>query len=192
MDAISKIKKEIENHPSNNWARKKGYSPVFTASPKSKLVIIGQAPGIRAQESHIPWNDPSGDNLRNWLGITKEIFYDTSKIALTPMDFYFPGKGKTGDLPPRKDFAAMWHQKIFNEMKEVKLILLIGQYSQQYYLKQDRSLSLTKRVYNYKKYLPQYFPLPHPSPRNLYWLRKNPWFEKEVIPDLKIKISSIF
>lgn len=188
---LADIRKEIIDHSSNTWAKKIGYKPVYSVSKNSKIVIVGQAPGKKAQESHIPWNDSSGDTLRLWLGISKEDFYDTSKIALLPMDFYFPGKGKTGDLPPRRDFAKLWHQKILDQVPGIKLTILIGQYAQKYYLGEKVKKNLTETVRAHKEYLPRYFPIVHPSPLTIRWRSKNKWFEKETIPFLRKKIHTI-
>lgn len=168
-----------------------GANPVLTAHPNSKIVIIGQAPGTAVHKSGIPWDDKSGDNLRNWLGIDKSTFYNTEKIAIIPMGFCYPGKGKTGDLPPRNECAPLWHTKLFEHLKNVELILLIGKYAQDYYLKEQTEKTLTETVKNFKTYLPQYFVLPHPSPRNNIWQAKNEWFGKEVLPELKITIKQI-
>lgn len=183
--SLREIRNKIINDKSNAWATKKGWEPVYTAHKDAQIVIIGQAPGKKAQESHIPWNDPSGDNLRDWLGISQETFYDEKSIALLPMDFYFPGSGKGGDIAPRPDFAPTWHPLILCEMSQVKLILLIGSYAQKYYLRDRAEKTLTDTVKNYKEYLPKYLPLIHPSPRNNIWQKKNPWFKREVVPELK-------
>ena len=175
---LSNIKKDIIDHPSNTWAKRKGYEPIYSASRTSRVVIIGQAPGKRAQESRVPWNDVSGDTLRAWLGLTEKEFYSKSKIALIPMDFYFPGKGEQGDLPPRKDFADMWHPQIFEQMPHIRLTLLVGQYAQKHYLGNKMKKNLTETVRNYRDYLPIYIPLIHPSPLNARWKAKNKWFEK--------------
>lgn len=185
---IDVIRKEIRNHPSNMWATEKGWEPLFSAHEDSKVVIVGQAPGIKAQESMKPWDDVSGKKLRSWLGTSDEEFYDVSKFALIPMDFYFPGKGKTGDLPPRKEFAEMWHTKLFEAMPNIELIILVGQYSQKYYLADMMKRNLTETVRSYEEYLPKYFPLPHPSPLNGRWLKRNPWFEESILDDLRIRI----
>lgn len=182
---FSQVYQEIENHPSNAWAKTKGYTPIFTASETARVVIIGQAPGKKAQDTSLPWNDKSGETLRKWLSVSDDEFYDSSKIALLPMDFYYPGKGKRGDLPPRKEFAAVWHPKLFNRMPNVALTLLIGHYAQVYYLSERRQKNLTETVYEYKNYLPAFFPIVHPSPLNFRWLSKNPWFEESVVPELK-------
>lgn len=163
--------------------------PVFTIHPKSKIVIIGQAPGTKVHLSGIPWDDKSGENLRHWMGIDTETFYNEELISIVPMGFCYPGKGKTGDLPPRKECAPKWHPEIFKQLKNVDLVLLIGKYAQDYYLKETKKRTLTETVLNYKEYLPKYFVLPHPSPRNNIWMKKNDWFKHEVIPELQEKIE---
>lgn len=168
-----------------------GPRPVATGHPNSKIVIIGQAPGTKVHLSGIPWDDASGKQLRKWLNVSNEDFYDESKFAIIPMGFCYPGKGKSGDLPPRKECAPQWHQALFDEMKEVKLVILIGMYAQKYYLKEKAKRTLTETVASYQDYLPDYFTLPHPSPRNRFWLTKNPWFEKDVLKVLKLKVSKV-
>ena len=181
--SLQSIRQEIISHPSNNWARKKGYKPVYMASEQSKVIIIGQAPGRKAQESGTPWNDVSGDTLRQWLSLTREDFYNPQLFALIPMDFYFPGKDKHGDKPPRREFAAMWHPKLFEYMPHAQLILLVGQYAQKYYLGKAAKRNLTETVRSYAEYLPTYFPLVHPSPLNSRWQSRNPWFKQEVVTE---------
>lgn len=166
-----------------------GVRPVLTASEKSKIIVIGQAPGIVVHRSGIPWDDKSGENLRNWMDIDNSIFYDPEKIALIPMGFCYPGKGKSGDLAPRKECAPKWHASLIEQLKEVKLILLIGKYAQDYYLGKKVKRTLTETVKNYNEYLPKYFVLPHPSPRNNIWQAKNEWFKKEVLPELKKQVG---
>ena len=168
-----------------------GVNPIVAASPKSRIIVIGQAPGRIVHETGIPWNDKSGDNLRNWLGVDKATFYDPEIIALIPMGFCYPGKGKTGDLPPRPECAPLWHNKLLTLLPKAELVLLIGQYAQNYYLGDKAKAALTDTVRNFKAYLPTYFPLPHPSPRNNIWQAKNAWFEKNVLPVLKKKIKSV-
>ncbi|PWI30590.1 IclR family transcriptional regulator [Flavobacteriaceae bacterium LYZ1037] len=168
-----------------------GPRPIVFAHPEAKIIIIGQAPGTSVHKTGIPWNDPSGRQLRNWLNVSEEIFYDETKIALVPMGFCYPGKGKSGDLPPRPECAPQWHQKLLDQMPKLELVILIGMYSQTYYLKEKAKRTLTETVAEYKTYLPKYLPLPHPSPRNRFWLSKNPWFVKEVIPELKRAVKTI-
>lgn len=168
-----------------------GPNPVVAASPSCKLVIIGQAPGRKVHTTGIPWNDKSGETLRSWLGIPLELFYDHRQIALIPMGFCFPGKNKSGDLPPRRECAPLWHPSLMAQLKKPKLTLLVGKYSQDYYLKEKKPESLTDTVRDFQTFLPDYFPLPHPSPRNNIWRSKNPWFEREVLPALRKKIKSI-
>ncbi|MGI9530485.1 uracil-DNA glycosylase family protein [Lutimonas sp.] len=168
-----------------------GVNPVLTAHRKSKVAIVGQAPGSVVHNSGIPWDDKSGERLRQWLGLHVTDFYNEEKLALIPMGFCYPGKGKSGDLPPRKECAPQWHQTLFSEMNELQLVVLIGTYAQSYYLGDKRKKTLTETVRNYTEYLPKYFPLPHPSPRNNIWLRKNDWFENEVIPVLRQRIGQV-
>lgn len=184
------LRDEIRNHSSNAWATELGYEPIYAASPRSRIVIIGQAPGRQAQDSRIPWNDASGVKLRQWLGVTAEQFYDPDTIALLPMDFYYPGKGAHGDLPPRPAFASQWHPRILATMPEVRLTVLIGSYAQKHYLGSDAKKNLTETVRAYRDFLPDRIPLVHPSPLNFRWQAKNPWFEAEVLPALQTLVAA--
>lgn len=166
-----------------------GCRPVVTAHPNAKVMIIGQAPGTKVHASGVPWDDASGKQLRKWLNVTNEQFYNEELFAIVPMGFCYPGKGKSGDLPPRKECAPQWHQQLLDEMPNLELIILIGMYAQKYYLKENAKRTLTETVNHYKDYQPKYFVLPHPSPRNRFWLTKNPWFEKHVVPDLQETIK---
>lgn len=168
-----------------------GPRPVMAADPKSKIVIIGQAPGAIVHQSGVPWDDKSGDNLRSWLNIDKKQFYDPKQVALIPMGFCYPGKGKSGDLPPRPECAPQWHNQLLSQMNHVQVTLLIGQYAQWHYLRERVKSTLTATVQNFEDYLPDYFVLPHPSPRNNIWRAKNPWFDREVIPALRERIASL-
>ena len=168
-----------------------GPNPIVTAHISSRIAIIGQAPGMKVHQSSIPWDDASGKRLREWLGITKEQFYDEKLMALVPMGFCYPGKGKSGDLPPRPECAPLWHDFLIKNMPNLKLILLLGTYSQQYYLGKKRKNTLTETVRNFEEYLPEFLPLPHPSPRNRFWLVQNPWFEAEVLPRLKQSVYEL-
>ncbi|TCM37905.1 uracil-DNA glycosylase [Kribbella sp. VKM Ac-2568] len=153
-------------------------------------MIIGQAPGKRAQDSQIPWNDPSGTKLRQWLGVTEEQFYDPDMLALMPMDFYYPGKGAHGDLPPRPDFATTWHPRILKQLTELRLTILIGSYAQKHYLEVAAKQTLTETVRAYHDYLPERISLVHPSPLNFRWQSRNPWFQVEVIPALRLLVQA--
>jgi len=155
--------------------------PILQASALSKIAIVGQAPGQKVQNSSIPWDDLSGNELRRWLGVTKEQFYNPEIFALVPMGFCYPGKGKSGDLPPRPECAMLWHKALFAQMPGVKLIILIGQFAHSYYLKDLKMETVTETVKNYNSYLPFFLPLVHPSPRNKIWQVKNPWFEITVV-----------
>ena len=168
-----------------------GVNPVLAASSKSRIVIIGQAPGSVVHKTGIPWDDKSGDRLREWLNVSKADFYDEELFALVPMGFCYPGKGKSGDLPPRHECAPKWHQPVLDQIENKELIILIGNYAQQYYLHDSAKKTLTDTVRNYREYLPRYIPLPHPSPRNNIWLRKNTWFEEQVIPVLRKKTETL-
>ncbi|MTG99424.1 MULTISPECIES: uracil-DNA glycosylase family protein [Myroides] len=166
-----------------------GANPIVLSAVDSKIIIIGQAPGLKVHNSGIPFKDKSGEQLRKWLGVTEDEFYNTSNFSIIPMGFCYPGKGKNGDLPPKKVCAPTWHPLLLTELKSTKLILLVGQYAQNYYLNSSRNL--TENVYHFHDYLPTYFPLPHPSPRNNIWKAKNKWFEDEVVPVLRHQVDII-
>jgi len=168
-----------------------GPRPIVAADAGSRIAIIGQAPGRKVHQSGVPWDDPSGKQLRNWLGVTEAQFYDTGLFALVPMGFCYPGKGPSGDLPPRPECAPLWHDRLLANMPQLELILLIGQYAQRHYLKDSRKGTLTETIRDFRDYLPRYFVLPHPSPRNRFWLAKNPWFTSEVLPLLKIRVQQV-
>ena len=182
---------QIMADPMNADYTDQGWQPVYSASPHSRIVIVGQAPGRVAQESGKPWNDVSGQNLRQWLNVTEEQFYDSRLFALMPMDFYYPGKGKHGDLPPRREFAEKWHSRLLDRMTEVKLTILVGAYAQKFYLAGQAKRDLTETVASYREYLPKYFPLVHPSPLNFRWRKRNPWFAGEVIPALQRVVQEV-
>jgi uracil-DNA glycosylase len=166
--------------------------PVLRAKSSARIVIAGQAPGTRVHASGMPFTDPSGDRLRDWMGVDKETFYDETKIAVVPMGFCFPGlDAKGGDLPPRKECAPAWREKVFAGLKNVELTLLVGLYSQAWHLGEREKETLTDTVKAWRSYRPGFIPLPHPSWRNNAWIKKNPWFEEELLPHLKRRVSRI-
>ncbi len=166
-----------------------GPNPIVEATKNSRIVLISQAPGRIVHNTNKAWNDQSGKKLREWLDVDEETFYNPANFAILPMGFCYPGKAKSGDLPPRKECAPMWHDEVWREMKNVKLKILIGSYACNYYLKDNGNL--TEKVRNYSDYLPEFWPLPHPSPVNRFWRSKNPWFEEEVISEFQEKIRQI-
>lgn len=168
-----------------------GPKPILSIHPKSRIALISQAPGRLAHQSGIPWDDPSGHRLREWLGVDKETFYQVENFAILPMGFCYPGKGKSGDLPPRKECAPQWHDSVLAMLPNLQLTLLIGQYAQKAYLDKSRMRNLTETVRHFDQYLPQYMPTPHPSPLNARWRKKNPWFERSVIPVLRKQVQEI-
>jgi len=188
---VNKLKQEISSCTICSNALGHLPRPVFAFGAKSKINIIGQAPGSIVHSTGIPWDDKSGKNLRNWLDVDKDSFYDVDKFAIVPMGFCYPGKGKSGDLPPRKECAPQWHQLILDATPQIELTLLIGKYAQDYYLKETARKTLTETVKNFRNYLPKYFVLPHPSPRNNIWMKKNEWFKLEVLPFLKKEVHNI-
>lgn len=185
---LADIRQAIIEDVANRDFTNKGIAPLFQASSTAKILIIGQAPGLKTQEKGRLFDDASGNNLRQWLGVDRQTFYESGHFAILPMDFYYPGKGKSGDLPPRKDFAPKWHPLIMKQLHQIDLTLLIGKYAQDYYLGESHR-TVTERVENADHYLPTYFPLPHPSPRNNIWQAKHPWFVEEILPLLKNNIN---
>lgn len=188
--SLDEIINEIKNDPRNEEYTKRGIPPIFQINANARILIIGQAPGRKVEESCIPFNDKSGEKLIDWLGIDKETFY-SEKIAIMPMDFYYPGKGKTGDLPPRSFIANEYHKEILDLMSDIRLTILIGKYSTDYYLKGKTKKNLTETVRNFEEYLPEFFPIVHPSPLNFRWQKNNPWFENEVVPVLRKYVNNI-
>jgi uracil-DNA glycosylase len=165
--------------------------PILRAAATARLLIVGQAPGTRAHDSGVPWNDASGIRLRHWLGLEREAFYDEREVAILPMGFCYPGKGASGDLPPRAECAATWHAPLLASLPKVQLTLLVGHYAQARFLGSERGKTLTDTVRAFREHLPRYFPLPHPSPRNQLWLKVNPWFEAELVPLLRQAVGAI-
>ena len=184
------IMKKLEADERNRSYTERGIHPVFQVSTEARILIIGQAPGRKVEASGIPFDDKSGETLICWLGINRQIFYSSS-IAIVPMDFYYPGKGKTGDLPPRRFVAGECHPAILSMMKEIQLTVLVGRYAMAYYLKDTMKKTLTETVASYQQYLPAYFPIVHPSPLNYGWLKRNPWFEEKTVADLQQTVHRI-
>lgn len=166
-----------------------GVRPVVQFSDTARILIIGQAPGSKVHESGIPWDDDSGDRLRDWLGLDKTTFYDPARVALVPMGFCYPGKASGGDKPPRRECAPQWHTRVLDSLPADRLTLLVGTYAQAHYLPETRKLSLTERVRRYAEFLPDFFPLPHPSWRSTLFMRKHEWFERDVLPKLQQRVS---
>ena len=166
-----------------------GPRPVLQISRTARILIAGQAPGSKVHASGIPFDDASGDRLRDWLGLDRKIFYDASRVAILPMGFCYPGTGKSGDLPPRPECAVAWREKILGELRAVKLTLVIGQYALDWHLGARAKATLTETVQAWMEFSPKLFPLPHPSPRNNIWLKKNPWFARDVLPELRTQVN---
>lgn len=185
MSSLKKLILEVRNCRECESDLPLGPRPVLAAHKNSRILVVGQAPGIRVHKSGVPWDDPSGKRLREWMGIEPETFYDETKIAIIPMGFCYPGTGPSGDLPPRPECKKLWHDRLFGKLTNVKLTLVIGSYAHAYCLGKKRKPSLTRTVKDWKEYTPEMLPLPHPSPRNNRWLKNNPWFGEEVLPWLK-------
>ncbi|MGI9622984.1 MAG: uracil-DNA glycosylase family protein [Acidimicrobiales bacterium] len=164
--------------------------PIVQAGRGARIVIIGQAPGRRVHESGVPWDDPSGETLREWIGVRSETFYDPSSVALMPMGFCYPGSNKSGDKPPRPECAPLWHDQVLGHLAPDRLEIIIGTYAQRRYIS-DRPKNLTETVARWRDYLPNRVVLPHPSPRNRHWLTKNPWFEADALPEIKRRVSEV-
>lgn len=191
MKNIDEVRLAIMNDPENNQFTKQGWEPIFIAPPTAKILIASQAPGIRAQEANQTFYDASGDLLREWLGVDNETFYYSGLFGIVPMDYYYPGKAKQGDIPPRKHIAQKWNPKILETMPKVEMKILVGAYAQKFYLGKSMKKNLTETVRSYEEYLPEYFPIVHPSPLNIGWRRRNAWFEETVIPELQSRVHEI-
>ncbi|TYA87753.1 uracil-DNA glycosylase family protein [Aggregatibacter actinomycetemcomitans] len=190
MATFTQIKHAIMSDLQNQSFTERGIEPLFAAPTGARINVVGQAPGVKAEQTRLYWNDKSGDRLREWLDVDRETFYHSGLFAVLPMDFYYPGKGKSGDLPPRKGFAEKWHPWILTGLPNIELTIVIGQYAQQYYLPQNKR-NVTETVKNYREFLPHFLPLVHPSPRNQLWLAKNPWFMQDVVPTLQQLVKQI-
>lgn len=169
-----------------------GPRPVLRAGASARILIVGQAPGTRVHASGVPWDDPSGVRLRRWLDVSPEAFYDTTKFAIIPMGFCYPGRhARGGDRPPRPECAPLWHRRLLALLPEIELTVLIGSYAQRYYLGDRAHRALTDTVRHWREYGPTYLPTPHPSPRNTLWLKRNSWFEAEVVPHLRARVHGL-
>jgi uracil-DNA glycosylase len=166
-----------------------GPRPVLRASPSARILVVGQAPGTAVHASGIPFDDPSGERLRDWMGVDSQTFYDASRIAIIPMGFCYPGRGRSGDLPPKRRCARTWRQRLVDQLPEIELTLAIGQYAIAWHLPEARGLTLTETVRRHNEWGANRLPMPHPSPRNNLWLAKNPWFEIEVVPQLQARVA---
>ena len=165
--------------------------PVFRVGKRARLLIVGQAPGRLVHETGIPWNDPSGEVLRAWLALDRETFYDTSRIAIVPIGLCYPGTVDGADLPPCRECAPLWQPRFRAALPDIRLTLLVGAYAQAFYLGAQRKKTLADTVRAWRDYLPEFFPLPHPSWRNIGWLARNPWFEKDVLPTLRRRVRTV-
>jgi len=190
MMSITSLLKEVRGCSICSEHLPLGPRPVLQLHPRARILVAGQAPGRKVHDSGIPFADASGNRLREWLGLSSEVFYDPQCVAILPMGFCFPGTGKAGDLPPRPECAPAWREKLIRHLKNLKLTLVIGQYAQAYYLP-DAGLSVTNVVQSWRKHWPSVVPLPHPSPRNNMWLRRNPWFEEDLLPLLRIRVAEV-
>lgn len=188
MASVAKLLTEVRSCVVCAESLPDGPNPVVQVGANAGIVIIGQAPGRRVHQTGIPWNDPSGDTLRNWLDLTPGQFYNPELVALIPMGFCYPGSAKSGDKPPRPECAPLWHDQLLSHLPASHLKIIIGTYAQARYLP-DRAKTLTATVAQWQTYLPDRIPLPHPSPRNRHWLTKNPWFEQETVPALQARVQ---
>ena len=168
-----------------------GPRPVVQIGAQARLLIVGQAPGAKVHASGVPWDDASGRRLREWLGIDEPVFHDATRVAIVPMGFCYPGRGGGGDLPPRRECAPLWFDRVLAQLAHVELTLLIGQYAQRYFLGSARRATLTDTVAAFADYAPRFMPLPHPSPRNTAWFQRHPWFERDLLPVLRERVRSI-
>ena len=191
MRDVNELRREIMDAPENEEYTAQGWQPIFQAPPTARILIASQAPGLKAQVSNKTFYDVSGDMLRTWLGVDEETFYDSGLFGIVPMDYYFPGKAKHGDLPPRKEFAEKWNPQVLETMPELELKIIIGAYAQKFYLGKSFKKNLTETVRHYEEYLPEYFPLVHPSPLTIGWRKRNPWFEESVVPELQQLVQEI-
>ena len=169
-----------------------GPRPVLRAEAGARLLIVGQAPGTRVHQTGIPWNDPSGERLRDWMGVEADVFYDAGRVAIVPMGFCYPGRNpRGGDNPPRPECAPLWHARLRAWLPHIGLTLLVGRYAQGYYLGKRAGSSVSETVRAWREFLPEFLPLPHPSWRTRAWVKRNPWYESEVIPELRTRVKGL-
>lgn len=192
MSSLAGLLSEIRSCRICHDSLELGANPVLRVGTGAKILVAGQAPGIRVHRTGVPWNDPSGERLRSWLGVDAETFYDTSRFAIIPMGFCYPGtvKGK-GDLPPRPECRETWHDRLMDALSGIELTICIGQYAIDYHLGDRRKRTLTETVADWQSFMPRHLPLPHPSGRNNLWLSRNPWFEEDVLPALRDRVGSL-
>jgi uracil-DNA glycosylase len=168
-----------------------GPRPVLRAGKTARILVVGQAPGVRVHTTGIPWGDPSGERLRAWMGVNTDVFYDESRVAIIPMGYCYPGRGNDGDMPPRRECASLWLDHLLAKLPQIELTLLIGQYAQRHFLASRRKPSLAETAKAWREYAPQYIPLPHPSPRNQPWFKRHVWFEEQLVPMLQSRIKTL-
>ena len=168
-----------------------GPRPVLRAAASARILIVGQAPGLRVHTTGLPWDDPSGARLRDWMGVTKDAFYDESRIAIIPMGYCYPGRGNGGDLPPRRECARLWLDHLLANLPRIELTILVGLYAQRHFLGARRQPTLAATIEAWREYSPTYLPLPHPSPRNTPWLQRHSWFEQQLLPELRMRVETI-
>jgi uracil-DNA glycosylase len=168
-----------------------GPRPIFQIDPRAPILIVGQAPGRITHEKGVPFDDPSGNRLRQWLGVTRDEFYDPEKFAILPMGLCFPGTAKGGDLPPRPECAPLWRARVLAQLPNIQLTITLGKHAQDWHLGKGRNANLTETVQNWRAHWPKLLPLPHPSPRNISWFKKNGWFENDIIPALREKVREL-
>lgn len=191
-DSFDSLLKDVRACRACEGALPLGPRPVLRGSASARLLIVGQAPGLRVHETGIPWNDPSGDRLRSWMGVDRSLFYDETRIAIIPMGFCYPGRNERGgDLPPRNECAGLWLDGLLESLPHVELTLLFGQYALRRYLGKRGKKDLTETVRAWRDYQPRYLPMPHPSWRNNAWLKRHPWFEDEVVPFLRGRVREV-
>ncbi|MCC6193507.1 MAG: uracil-DNA glycosylase family protein [Burkholderiales bacterium] len=168
-----------------------GARPVVRAHQAARILVVGQAPGLRVHATGVPWDDPSGQRLRDWMGVRAETFYDETLVAIIPMGFCYPGRGNGGDMPPRRECAELWLDSLLAKLPSIRTTLLVGQYAQRHFLGSRAKRSLTETTRAWREYAPRYIPLPHPSPRNQPWFRRHPWFEQQLVPEIKAAVEAL-